>query len=260
MFLRLDTLQAPKVSHSSLISSKLEARVYIGDQEINKLGNFSFPLIIDNSDAVIAALDNVKNVSCGLKEKVGIKGTLQLICELLKTLVNNSDVNSEAVNFLMEQVAFLGSKKFARRYSSDIMIFSSLMYIIAPSAYRFLRQSGYLVLPHPNTINHDCTKYIVSPQLEQLDSYFLLYIKQKFKYLEEKEQVVILMLDEVHIKEYFDYKDCSTSCMSYDSETSASSAQDFMVKSIVSQYKDAVHILPVHTVSGNVLHEFIKEK
>ncbi|GBN32862.1 hypothetical protein AVEN_171073-1, partial [Araneus ventricosus] len=169
IFLQLDTLQAPKVSHSLLISSKLEARVYIGDQGINKLGNFSFPLSIDNSDTVIKVLDNVKNVSCDLKEKVGIKGTLQLICDLLKTLVNNSDVNSEAVNFLMEQVAFLGSSKFARRYSSDIMIFSSLMYTIAPSAYRFLRQSGYLVLPHPNTINNVCTKYSVSPQFEQLD-------------------------------------------------------------------------------------------
>ncbi|GBN60250.1 hypothetical protein AVEN_78379-1 [Araneus ventricosus] len=259
MFLRLDTLQAPKVSHSLLISSKLEARLYIGDQEINKLGNFSFPLIIDNSDTVIAALDNVKNVSCDLKEKVGIKGTLQLICDLLKTLVNNSDVNSEAANFLMEQVAFLGCNKFARMYSSDIMIFSSLMYTISSSSYRFLRQSGYLVLPHPNTINHVCTKYNVSPQFEQLYSYFLLYMKQKFKYLEEKDKVVILMLDEVHVKEYFDYKGGSLSGMSYDSKTSASSAQVFMVKSIVSQCKDVVHVRPVHTISGNDLHEFIKK-
>ncbi|GBM92343.1 hypothetical protein AVEN_9188-1 [Araneus ventricosus] len=75
---------------------------------------------MNNSDTVIAALDNVKNVSCDLKEKVGIKGTLQLICDLLKTLVNNSDVNSEAANFLMEQVAFLGSNKFARRPCSHL--------------------------------------------------------------------------------------------------------------------------------------------
>ncbi|GBO17359.1 hypothetical protein AVEN_7037-1 [Araneus ventricosus] len=46
--------------------------------------------------------------------------------------------------------------------------------------------------------------------------------------------------------------------MSYDSKTSASSAQVFMVKSIVSQYKD-VHVLPVRTISGNDLHEFIKK-
>ncbi|GBN17158.1 hypothetical protein AVEN_252104-1 [Araneus ventricosus] len=258
MFLRLDTLQALKVSHSLFISSKLEARLYIGDQETNKLGNFTFTLIIDNSNAVIAALENVKNINCDLKEKVGIKGTLQLICDLLKNLVNNSDVNSEAANFLMEQVAFLGSNKFARRYSSDIMIFSSLMYTILPSTYRFLRQSGYLVLPHSNTINHVCTKYNVSPQFEQLYSYFLLYIKQKFKYLEEKDKVVILMLEKVHIKEYFDYKGGSISGMSYDSKTYASSAQVFMVKSIVSQYKD-VHVLPAHTISGNDLHEFIKK-
>ncbi|GBM55782.1 hypothetical protein AVEN_190362-1 [Araneus ventricosus] len=66
------------------------------------------------------------------------------------------------------------------------------------------------------------------------------------------------MLDEVHIKEYFDYKGGSISGMSYDSKTSAPSAQVFMVKSIVSQYKD-VHVLPVHTISGNDLHEFIKK-
>ncbi|GBN54694.1 Nucleoprotein [Araneus ventricosus] len=69
----------------------------------------------------------------------------------------------------------------------------------------------------------------------------------------------VYMLDEVHIKEYFDYKDGSISCMSYDTETSASNTQVFMVKHNVSQYKDVVHVLPVHSISGNILHEFIKK-
>ncbi|GBM25082.1 hypothetical protein AVEN_96661-1 [Araneus ventricosus] len=65
------------------------------------------------------------------------------------------------------------------------------------------------------------------------------------------------MLDEVHIKEYFDYKGGSISGMSYDSKASASSAQVFMVKSIVSQYKDVVHVLPVHTISAGSIKKVI---
>ncbi|CAL1262400.1 unnamed protein product [Larinioides sclopetarius] len=71
------------------------------------------------------------------------------------------------------------------------------------------------------------------------------------------------MLDEIHLKEYFDYKGGSISGMPYDSETSASrereSAQVFMIKSISSQYKDVVHVLPVHSITGNVLHKSIKK-
>ncbi|XP_055928658.1 uncharacterized protein LOC129959790 [Argiope bruennichi] len=259
IFICLDTSQAPKVSHSLLISSKLEAHAYVADHEVRSLGNFSFPLVISKSGTIIEILDHLENFMYELKGKIEVKDTVQLICNLLKALSENSEVSSQAINFLMEQVSFLINNKYARRYSSDIMIFSSLLYTIAPSAYKFLRQSGYLVLPHPNTINHLCSKYNVSPQLEQLDSYFLLYIKQKFKYLQEKDKIVTLLLDEVHIKEYFEYKGGCVTGMSCDSEASASSAQVFMVKSIASQYKDVVHVLPVHSISGEILHEFIKK-
>ncbi|KAF8786361.1 hypothetical protein HNY73_008082 [Argiope bruennichi] len=83
----------------------------------------------------------------------------------------------------------------------------------APSAYKFLRQSGYLVLPHPNTINHLCSKY------------------------NEKDKIVTLLLDEVHIKEYFEYKGGCVTGMPCDSEASASSAEVFMVKSFSSEKK-----------------------
>ncbi|KAF8789399.1 hypothetical protein HNY73_007339 [Argiope bruennichi] len=70
----------------------------------------------------------------------------------------------------------------------------------------------------------------------------------------EKDKIVTLLLDEVHIKEYFEYKGGCVTGMLCDSEASASSAQVFMVKNIASQYKD-VHVLPVHSISGKMLHE-----
>ena len=44
----------------------------------------------------------------------------------------------------------------------------------------------------------------MNPLIEQHDYNFLMYIKNKFKLLVEKDTTVSLLVDEIHLNPYFD--------------------------------------------------------
>lgn len=74
------------------------------------------------------------------------------------------------------------------------------------SAFKFVRQNGPLILPHPSTIHRLSGKFNIDPLHEMNDNNFLTYAKDRVKNLESKELYVSLMIDEVHLNEFLDYK------------------------------------------------------
>ncbi|GBM55131.1 hypothetical protein AVEN_207020-1 [Araneus ventricosus] len=74
-----------------------------------------------------------------------------------------------------------------------------------------------------------------------------------------KNKTVILQIDEMHIKPYFDYKGGNISGLCFNSENAATSVMTFMISSILSSYKDVVHILPISKITADALHTFIKQ-
>ena len=46
----------------------------------------------------------------------------------------------------------------------------------------------------------------MNPLIGQHDNNFLMYIENKFKLLDQKVTTVPLLVDEFHLKPYFDYK------------------------------------------------------
>ena len=97
------------------------------------------------------------------------------------------------------------------------------------------------------------------PQHEQADGNFLYYIKHKYSTLIENDKLVILMLDEIHLKECLEYKGGKIIGTSYDNESCATSANVYMLKSVLSQFKNVVRVLPVKALSEESLFEFIKK-
>ncbi|GBL80019.1 hypothetical protein AVEN_29037-1 [Araneus ventricosus] len=63
----------------------------------------------------------------------------------------------------------------------------------------------------------------------------------------------------MHIKPYFDYKGGNISGLCFNSENAATSVMTFMISSILSSYKDVVHILPISKITADALHTFIKQ-
>ncbi|KAH7965137.1 hypothetical protein HPB49_004074 [Dermacentor silvarum] len=77
--------------------------------------------------------------------------------------------------------------------------------------------------------------------------------------MQPHEKTVTLMVDEIHIKPYFDYKGGSIIGSAANSQEAATTALVFMVQSLLSSNKDVLHILPVSTMTAEILHEFCKK-
>ncbi|XP_054707693.1 uncharacterized protein LOC129217416 [Uloborus diversus] len=178
---------------------------------------------------------------------------------LLKHLVDKYIDCDLLSQFIKDQISLSNVQKNQRRYPSNLMVFAALLNSISPHAYRFLRNSGSVILPHPTTIRQLTSNLNINPAEEQHDASFLKFITEKFKQLKSEENVVVVTMDEIHIKPYFEYKGGNLIGMAYDSEHAATSAHTFMVQSILSDFKEVVHILPVKTISAEKLHIILKK-
>ncbi|XP_042913759.1 uncharacterized protein [Parasteatoda tepidariorum] len=259
LFMLLDVQPVTEVTISSYIDSNCEAKAYVKKTEIKVLKNFKFPHQLVAIDTIDDILNELKKLALDTPPTdKDVKIIINTVKEFLKSLLNVTSVCNDVILFIIDQLSYIGDDKHAYRYSAETLIFASLIYTISPNAYRFVRKSGNIILPHPNTIRNICLKSNISPQFEQSDEYFLKYIQQKFKFLNEDDKTVLIMLDEIHIKEYFDYKSGNIVGTSYDGNCT-SSAQVFMLKSVLSSYKDVVHVLPVKKITGEILHEFLNK-
>lgn len=126
-------------------------------------------------------------------------------------------------------------------------------------AYKFVRQSGELILPHPSTIQRITAKFNINPVDELKDDNFLAYAKQRVKTLEKHELHVSLMIDEIHLKEYLDYKGGNIVGFAHNNLESANSVHVFMIQSLFSKFKDVVFILPVKKITSDVLFIILKK-
>ncbi|XP_067133601.1 uncharacterized protein [Centruroides vittatus] len=175
----------------------------------------------------------------------------------LEGIVHEDDTG--IVAFLKEQVLLLPVCKTRSRYSCSIMVFFSLLYSISPHAYKFLRSANIIKIPSPSTIRRVCAQFQSSPQLEQDTSSMLRYVSFKSHLLKEEEKTVILQIDEIHLRANSDYKGGSVVGNAFGTEELATSAYVFMISSLSSSYKEVVHILPVKTIRGDILHTFLKK-
>ena len=100
----------------------------------------------------------------------------------------------------------------------------------------------------------------MSPSVEQKDKNFLFYIKQKFQSLCASATTVMLLVDEIHLKPFFDYKGGNIIGTSFNSlSTAAKSAFAFMISSVFSNYKDVVHLLPASKMLAEDIHVMSKK-
>jgi hypothetical protein len=253
MIVFVTTQPAPKIKYSVVIDKNLDIRAYNGDLEQSKLDKFSFPCSINN----INMLNDILDALCKLDSNV--KNSICNIIDALQSLEKFDNVNKDMIKFLVEQISFLHGTKHAFRYSPETLIFTTLLHTIAPQAYRFIRKSNIINLPHHNTIQRLSASFDLNPRKEQIDCNFLYYIRNKFSLLEDCDKLIILMLDEIHLKEYVEYKGGNIVGICYNNNSCASSAHVFMIKSVLSKFKDVVHVLPVKTLTSEDLHKFIRK-
>jgi len=111
---------------------------------------------------------------------------LQLVLSLLIPLKSESFKFHQMIWFIYEQLRLM--KQGVCCYSYDFLVFASVFYNTAPNAYRFLRTSGNCLVPCNNTIRKITLSKAMSPLIEQHDSMFLCYVKEKVKILQPSDK------------------------------------------------------------------------
>ncbi|XP_039285920.1 uncharacterized protein LOC120351775 isoform X1 [Nilaparvata lugens] len=167
--------------------------------------------------------------------------------------------NSEKLKFIKEQLNLLDTNKFSNRYSTEFTVLCSIFHSISFHAYRYLRSSGIITLPHPNTLHNLCLVHNSNPSIELTDKNFLSFAKRKFNLLNKNDLTVSLMIDEIHIKPYLDYTGGGILGHAYYSQDMASSAHVFMIQSLCSSFREVIFILPVRTIKSETLFYHIKK-
>lgn len=250
---------SPKIKVSLIIDDCLAVNTFVDDVEMHRLGNYKTPSHVKDIDSLEELLDNLKK--CDTDDRVSTPGRvlflMQHVLSLLTILREESSKYKNVLRGMCEQVHLMTLKRM--EYSSEFLVFSSLLYSCSPQGYRLLRTMGYMILPCYSTVRRLTLSQNLSPGPEQHNSNFLSYIKNKFKFLSASDLTVTLMIDEIHIKPYFDYKGGSVVGSAFDTSEAAKSAFVFMVSSLCSKFKDVVHILPTRIMKAETLFTFIKK-
>lgn len=84
-------------------------------------------------------------------------------------------------------------------------------------------------------------------------------MKKRAKHLQPYEKVVKLMLDEINLKAFFDYKGGNVCCAAHNTAEAATTAHVFMVQSLASSFKEVAHILPVKSIDAAMLHNVTRK-
>lgn len=187
------------------------------------------------------------------------KPHLDCLVSVLKSLKKDDNKLNDKLSFICEQINLLSQQKNHYVYSVEFIILCSIIFNISPHAYRYMRSIIFFTMPHPNTLKNLCLKYNTHPLIEKNVTNFLHYIKEKVKSLQKEDKIVNLMIDEIHLKQYLDYKGGNVVGSAHDSVHAAKTAYVFMIQSLVTSYIDVVHILPINKIIAQTLHDYIKK-
>lgn len=183
---------------------------------------------------------------------------LNFMSNVLKNLKIEDEHFSQGIEFISDQLKLRILSKERYRYCTITMAFCSILYTISPHAYRYLRNHGPIILPHPETIKGVCNGFLTDPHIDEKKT-FLTYAQKIFKYLKDQDKYVSLFMDEIHIDPYLDYKGGNVVGAAINNNDSlATSAYTFMITSICSNFKEVVHIAPVSKINHQLLCSFLK--
>ena len=105
-----------------------------------------------------------------------------------------------------------------------MMISSSLLYNCSSKGYRLLRDNKNIILLSYSIIKRLTLSTYGNPLIEQHENNFHIYIKNKFKLPVRQYTTVSLLVGEIHLKSYIDYKGGNIVGLSDNSNEAATSA------------------------------------
>lgn len=254
MFLYTVNESEPCLKPSLTVFDSLKLSACYQGVPVKRLREGVVPDTVNDARSLFKVLDSLFMLSCE-EENCHLVDAISVLLDKLEGSIHAE--KKETVKFLKEQLLTLAKGRV--QYSSQLMVLSCILYTISAHAYKFLRKVSGLTLPHPSTIRNVCSSYQLAPQAESSGSSFLQYVAHRFKQLQPHETCVTLMLDEIHIKPFLDYKGGSICGAAANSSDAATSAHVFMIQSLLTSFREVAYILPVKTLTGDDLHMILKK-
>jgi predicted nucleic acid binding AN1-type Zn finger protein len=242
----------PKIIISAVIDKNLSLNVCKDSFKINSLNKRKLPWKIETISDIHSVLSDAIKLCDHSTET--LNDHINFLCDSISSLCEHfvmDDNVSEKLSFISQQLKLITLKQPS--YLPNFVVFCSILHSISPHAYKFLRHSDIVTIPHPKTLYKMCLNVGASPQLEQYDANFLSFIKRKFAFLEEKDKIISLMMDEIHIKPYMDYKGGKIVGMAGNCSDAATTIHVFMINSLLSSFKEVVHMYPVKNIKSEGL-------
>uniref|UniRef100_A0A0K8RM91 Putative p-element n=1 Tax=Ixodes ricinus TaxID=34613 RepID=A0A0K8RM91_IXORI len=223
--------EAPWIKYSVVLKADLTLTCYVAKTPVTRLGSsLCIPTAVKSKRALMEFLESIENwdsslssTSDSLDEDIG--EAVRLLPG--KSTATPTEDKAAAIHFLREQFNLLSTKKERRRYSVDFMVFSCILFTISPHAYKYICSSGNISLPNPMIIRSVCLSSGMNSQPLPQSATFLRYAAKRISDLDDEERLVTLMVDEIHIKPFFDYKGGSTTDVAPNSTEVASSVLVF---------------------------------
>lgn len=256
--LMTDDSVGPWIAHGITINNELCLNAYSKGVSLPKIGRFSFPYVVTRLSEIMEISELLNQLGSSRDDETdSYISVLQLVLFLLTPLTESTFRFKNVISLIVEQLKVILCQGRIS-YSPQFLVFSSLFYSISPGAYRFMRNSQNLILPSMSTIRRITLMQTLSPAVEQQDENFLHYIKRKVPFLGSAEKFVSLLIDEIHLKPYFDYKGGNVVGTDARTLAPATSAYAFMLSGVFSKFKDVAHILPASKMTGEILFTYVR--
>ncbi|KAG0414381.1 hypothetical protein HPB47_008448, partial [Ixodes persulcatus] len=253
--------EAPWIKYSVVLKADLTLTCYVAKTPVIKLGSsLCIPTAVKSKRALMELLECIENWDSSLSSTSDSldKDISETVCLLPgKSAATPTEDKAAAIQFLREQFKLLSMKKGQRHYSADLMVFSCILFTISPHAYKYICNSGNISLPHPMIIRSVCLSSGMNSQPLPQSATFLRYAAKRISDLDDKQRLVTLMVDEIHIKPFLDYKGGSTTDVAPNSTEVASSVLVFTVQSLTCQFKEVAHIVPMQRADAQFLHKLL---
>lgn len=144
------------------------------------------------------------------------------------------------------------------RYSPELLIWSCTMYYSFPAAYKFLRSTDSLILPHMSYLKKICCNSAVGRS--GINEAHMRYLSEKLKMLKEDDKLINILFDEIYVKPEVTYKSGKLEGMSATDVTQpATTILAVMYTSVLSKNKDVIGLFPIQNLTANYLSDLIQK-
>lgn len=189
-----------------------------------------------------------------MKFEFSLKEQQTFAINIIKSMFDKLKLGGSITEATIKRLAFLKEQfnlNFIKApiYSTETLIFAALLNNTYSAGYRHLRCSNLLILPHPNYLSIFSSGNLSTGVAEN-------YLKKQFEFLEPHEKYVVLMADEIYVKNEFTFKRNSIfgnaeNIKENDPLQPASTILTVMIQSLLSKHKEVIGLYPVKRLDGD---------